>query len=214
MLTASAWLAYPFFKLRVGVGASGTLEVFGCSYGHLHSYVLGGPPKCNTAGPCESVERETLAGPLVAYQEFQSTSCCTRWLVMVRDLRTGRVIRRLPTGSANPHEPLLVGNGQRTVAIAREERRLGCLDQRIQLYSAEYEVHAVDRSGSRVLSAGADIDPHSLALAGSTLYWIQAGKPMSAPAELRQTPASKSNAPGTFPRTGPQQRLAAQPAGS
>jgi hypothetical protein len=46
--------------------------------------------------------------------------------------------------------------------------------------SSEYQVRAVDKSGSRVLSSGTNIDPHSLALAGSTLYWTQGGKPKSA----------------------------------
>ena len=45
----------------------------------------------------------------------------------------------------------------------------------------EYEVNAVDKTGNRTLAAGTDIAPSSLALAGSTLYWTQGGKPMSAP---------------------------------
>ena len=43
-----------------------------------------------------------------------------------------------------------------------------------------YQVHAVDKSGSRVLASNPDIDPLSLALAGSTLYWTQGGQPFSA----------------------------------
>jgi hypothetical protein len=48
-------------------------------------------------------------------------------------------------------------------------------------HPAEYEVHALDRTGSRVLAFGPGISPRSLALAGSTLYWTQGGNPMSAP---------------------------------
>ena len=44
----------------------------------------------------------------------------------------------------------------------------------------EYQVHAVDKSGSRVLASNPDIDPTSLALAGSTLYWTQGGQPATA----------------------------------
>ena len=36
-------------------------------------------------------------------------------------------------------------------------------------------------SASTLLALGADIAPGSLALAGSTLYWTQAGAPRSAP---------------------------------
>jgi hypothetical protein len=44
---------------------------------------------------------------------------------------------------------------------------------------AEYQVHAVDKSGNQMLAAGTDVDLHSLALTGSTLYWTQGGKPIS-----------------------------------
>ena len=47
------------------------------------------------------------------------------------------------------------------------------------VHPMEYEVHAVDKNGSRVLGSGTNVDPHSLALAGSTLYWTQDGSPMS-----------------------------------
>jgi hypothetical protein len=42
-----------------------------------------------------------------------------------------------------------------------------------------YQVHAADKTGPRVLATGADIAPGSLALAGSTLYWTQGGRPFS-----------------------------------
>jgi hypothetical protein len=41
------------------------------------------------------------------------------------------------------------------------------------------QVRVVDRSGSRVVASGTDVDPQSLALAGSTLYWTQGSKPFS-----------------------------------
>jgi hypothetical protein len=44
----------------------------------------------------------------------------------------------------------------------------------------QYQVHTVDKSGSRVLASGTDIDPRTLALSGGVLYWTQGGKPMSA----------------------------------
>jgi hypothetical protein len=39
----------------------------------------------------------------------------------------------------------------------------------------------VDKNGSRLLASSTEIDPSSLALAGSTLYWTQGGKSMSSP---------------------------------
>lgn len=47
--------------------------------------------------------------------------------------------------------------------------------------AADYQVHAIDKSGSRVLASGSNIEPQSLALAGNTFYWTQEGKPISAP---------------------------------
>ena len=44
-----------------------------------------------------------------------------------------------------------------------------------------YQVHALDKTGARTLAVGSNIDPNSLALAGSTLYWMQGGKPESTP---------------------------------
>ncbi len=42
-------------------------------------------------------------------------------------------------------------------------------------------VYVLDKSGQRMLASGPDIDPHSLALVGSTLYWTRGGQPFSAP---------------------------------
>ena len=38
-----------------------------------------------------------------------------------------------------------------------------------------YDVYAADRSGTRLLAAGTDVSPSSLALGGSTVYWTQSG---------------------------------------
>jgi hypothetical protein len=43
-----------------------------------------------------------------------------------------------------------------------------------------YQVRALDETGERTLAVGSSIGPNSLALADSTLYWTQGGKPGSA----------------------------------
>jgi hypothetical protein len=58
------------------------------------------------------------------------------------------------------------------------ERTLGTGTPSVTPY---FDVEAVDKSGSRLLASGTDIDPSSLALAGNTLYWMQGGQPASAP---------------------------------
>jgi hypothetical protein len=48
--------------------------------------------------------------------------------------------------------------------------------------SPRYELRSSGSgASSSVLAQGVDIAPGSLALAGSTLYWTQAGAPQSAP---------------------------------
>jgi hypothetical protein len=37
------------------------------------------------------------------------------------------------------------------------------------------QVHAVDRTGSRLLASSEIVEPKSLVLVGSTLYWAEAG---------------------------------------
>jgi hypothetical protein len=46
--------------------------------------------------------------------------------------------------------------------------------------SKEYQVHVVDRLGSRVVSSGTEIEGKSLRLVGSTLSWIQGGRRQTA----------------------------------
>jgi hypothetical protein len=48
-----------------------------------------------------------------------------------------------------------------------------------ELSPRSYVVHVADRSGIRTLASGTDIDPKSLALAGSTVYWTQGARPAS-----------------------------------
>jgi hypothetical protein len=49
--------------------------------------------------------------------------------------------------------------------------------------AARYEVHALDRHGSRALAVGSGIDATSLALAGSALYWTENAVPFAAKLE-------------------------------
>jgi hypothetical protein len=37
----------------------------------------------------------------------------------------------------------------------------------------------LDASGNHLLATSLNIDPHSLALAGSTVYWMDGGKPVA-----------------------------------
>jgi len=157
-------------------------EVFGCTYSKKRSFSLGHVPTCGSSG-CLAVEREVLAGPIVAYEETSIggvSSTSSEWRVVVRDLRTGRVLHRVPTGTPSPPNPSLVGDGFAVAIVVKSDGAVAWIVQN-GVDPSEYEVQAVDKTGSRLLAASAAIDPSSLALGGSTLYWTEAGKPMSAP---------------------------------
>jgi hypothetical protein len=157
--------------------------VFACTYHHVRLTRLGGVFGCAGGGSglgCSGVRREGLAGAVVAY-ELQAgagagTGIPKEWLVIVRDLRTGKLVRRLPTGTPIGAEQ--VGGGETTAIVVKSD---GAVAWIVEASRREYEVHAVDKSGSRVLARGRDLEPGSLALAGSTLYWTQGNKPFSSP---------------------------------
>ncbi len=97
----------------------------------------------------------------------------------MRNLRTGRLIRKLPTGTPMTPRPSWIGIGPTTAIVVKSDGAVAWIVETD--FPTEYQVHTVDKSGNRVLASGTDIDPSSLALAGNTLYWTQGGQPFSAP---------------------------------
>lgn len=154
------------------------LSVYGCAYGHKRSYMLGPAPYGSPSG-AGGVENEVLAGSIVAYEETSNRPCCQHWWVVVRDLSNGHVLHRLPTGTPIKPESLSVGIGQAVDIVVKRDGSVAWIVETGE-EEGRYQVHAVDKSGSRVLATGPDIDPLSLALAGSTLYWTQGGQPFAA----------------------------------
>ncbi len=158
-------------------------EVYGCAYATKRSYDLGpAPGECGGGGGgCAGVEHEVLAGPVVAYEEFGASNehGTAEWVVVVRNLRTGRVLHREATGMPSAPSSENVGVGATVAIVVKSDGAVAWTNEDESRTS--YQVHAVDESGSRLLASGGDIDPHSLALAGSTLYWTQGGQPYSAP---------------------------------
>jgi hypothetical protein len=142
------------------------LGVYGCSYAHKRSYFLGRvPPLGGGPGNNGGVEIEALAGPVVAYWEAGSPGD-----IEVRDLVNGRVLRQISAPGTENIGPVsgMVVKSDGAVAWISEP-----------LAGGPCEVHAVDKNGSRLLASSTEVDPSSLALGGSTLYWTQDGKPMS-----------------------------------
>jgi hypothetical protein len=161
-----------------------------CVDGRKNSYKLGEeyiPTPTEGGG---GVERLALGGSVVAYEEFFSEGnrysegrdeeYVEEWHVVVRDLRTGRVLHRVATGSRERDHPKLVGDGSATAIVVKVDGAVAWITDTVQNEN-RYQVHALDKTGERTLAVGSNIDPHSLALAGSTLYWTQDGKSFSAP---------------------------------
>ena len=156
--------------------------VYGCTYKQRRSYRLGYFPSegtCSSSG-CISIQHETLSGPLVAY-EFSTTGIeGGTFLIIVRDLRNGHVLHRVPTGTPRPQNASsVVGAGIATTIVLKTDGSVAWINERPLGEATEYQVHALDKTGSRLLATGIDIGSHSLALSGSTLYWMQDGKPFS-----------------------------------
>jgi hypothetical protein len=161
-------------------------EIYGCIYGHSPR-LLGGTPECGGAvagGICSGISDVVLDGTIVAYEGLgiepaEPVHKRARPLVIVRDLRTGQTLRRLPSDVLGPDRagPVMMIVVKSNGSVAWIVQDSGATTSQ----PAEYEVHAADASGERVLASGAGIDPSSLALAGSTVYWTQEGHPASAP---------------------------------
>lgn len=158
---------------EMGERVSGILA---CAYGH-RAYVLGSEFTFS-AGNGGGVQYETLAGPIVAYEESRLTrEGGDAFTIVARNLSNGRVIHKVPTAEAPG--PKIAGGGLATGLVVKNDGSVAWIVQ-TKGEPAVYEVHAVDRTGSRLLASGGDIDPSSLALAGSMLYWTQGGRPASA----------------------------------
>lgn len=111
--------------------------------------------------------------------------------IIVRNLKTGRVLHTLPTGTrtslpANSEDENAgdIGIGKATALVPKADGSVAWIVATGSIVakhlSRTYEVNAVDQTGSRELASAPDIAPASLALAGSTLYWTQGGQPSSA----------------------------------
>lgn len=118
------------------------------------SYVGSGPS-------VDKLERVRLAGPYVGYVRFGYDHTLTTSRIAVRDLRTGRVVRRTGPLTSRVTDLELSATG----AAA---------------WIADGEVWRSGAPGPVRLDAGPDIDPTSLAVAGSTVYWTRGGGSYSA----------------------------------
>jgi hypothetical protein len=178
----------------------------GCAYGQEGSYKLGEEYVPQGTEVNRYTREYTLAGSTVAYEEFFTTASRytregeavrTALRVIVRDLRTGRVLHDVPTGAALKPKPGSVGVGNIVALVLKSDGSVAWIakdTERSATAKATYfDVYATDKSGTRLLAFGTNIDPSSLALsigathlgyypdalAGGTLFWTQGGQSFS-----------------------------------
>lgn len=161
-------------------------EVIGCAYGSRRSFTLG--QVLDEPESYGGVEAIALNGPIAAYglSEFQKYSGRARRLVVVRNLRTGEIMHTVPTGDllAKTVPPGSEGVGPVIAIVVKRDGATAWIVKNVgksrQAQASYYEVHTLDRSGATsLLAEGTGIGPGSLALAGSTVYWTDEGKPRS-----------------------------------
>jgi len=160
----------------------GTL-FFGCSRNGGHVYALGEAFEADgggVEGGGGGISHFALAGTIVAFEEqsFSRDNGSFRGTFRVRvcNLRNGRTVHLVPTGT--PGEPLAgdVGAGELSSLVVKSDGSAAWIVHATLGHgSGTYQVHALDRTGSRLLAEGTSIVPRSLRLIGDRLTWRQAG---------------------------------------
>jgi hypothetical protein len=156
-------------------------RVYACAYRTRRVIQLGlykGGSNCISSSGCSAVDDIRLVRAYVAYSEFHSGREITTSEVWRLDLRTGRHRLIWEAGSFRP--PFEVS----AFVTDLELRRTGGVAWVAVLHRegtpSNYEVWKADVAGRALLDSGPEIDPDSLALSGSILYWMNAGAPRTA----------------------------------
>jgi hypothetical protein len=162
-------------------------EIGGCVYGQHRTVPLGRafeePP---AIGYGAGNRHYTLTGTTVAYEEVgppytprSLTESLPSFTLVIRDLATGRVLHRVPTGV--PPTPAATGLVMPAVGIGAVEDLALRPDGSAAWIASElvrpghFEVMAVDRDGVRELASGSTIES-SLVLVGNFVYWTDNGR--------------------------------------
>ena len=194
---AKTLLADPQAAVYSEVEHYGFFEIRACARGHRSYGLRVETQEGNRCKPGCIVFPNSfaLAGTMVAYGENTEPgdkyeACpCGKWFVVVRNLLTGRVLVTNSTGDANlaqgtsspPKAGNYVGVGPALDVIVKSDGAVAWLVyNEISRQPGQYEVPVADRLGSRVVAVDPNLDPASLAIAGSTLYWTANGTAASA----------------------------------
>jgi hypothetical protein len=147
--------------------------LLGCVHGQEHEYSLS-----RGAHPGESTVFKALAGSVVAVERYALSR--ENQLLIVTELRTGQVMRKVHTGGPPSTPCLLDCDGLALPLVLKPDGSLAWItsDNRY----IRRELHEVDKTGSRILAAwSGGYAESSLFIRGGTLYWTEEGRSFSAP---------------------------------
>jgi hypothetical protein len=162
---------------RAVVYASTEGTIRGCAYGARRSYYMG-PVDFGSSGGSGGTYPIVLAGAVVAYDVGETyRGEPSRHEIWVRDLASGELLLRVPNGA--PAKPGDIGIGETWAIVVKRDGSVAWIADD----DGTQELWVSDKAGTHLLVGSPEIAPESLALAGSTLYWTEAGKPMSAQLE-------------------------------
>jgi hypothetical protein len=176
-------------QVFVSPGEAGTAHAYACTYAASRTYDLGLNSEAIEERSSESnlapehYATYRLAGNILAYEYYHpwpngANYTGARFLVIVRDLRTGRIIHRVPSGHAPPHSGY-VGSGETIDILVKHDGAVAWiardLARETKSRDAFDEIYKLDRTGLHVLAAGQHIATSSFSLIGSTLFWTERG---------------------------------------
>jgi hypothetical protein len=155
-------------------------KTYGCHYGRGRAYALG-DRNGEESADFNELNFLQVAGAFAGYERLTTGRLGSLSRSTTINLRTGRFVRDVYNGGG-PSAPVVE-------VTDLELRRTGSMAWITQSRDSDvsgplpiqYEVRAGVRSSSfALLDAGPDVDPRSLALEGTTLYWTRAGVRRSA----------------------------------
>lgn len=131
-------------------------------------------------GGFAALQRTALSGLFVGYVERHTVKNNDQFAVRARDLRTGEDVHAWAENSEGPTQRFY-GPTDLVVAPTGAIAWIVPFDSDADSSTIRYEVRVSDAGRkAAVLDAGVGIDPKSLALAGSSLYWTHDGRPVFA----------------------------------
>lgn len=125
-------------------------------------------------------EEIRLAGRYVGYELAFIGRLDSHHMVRVRDLRTGRWVVHRDAIAGNIALDDRTGPGGVSDLELTRSGAVAWIAHNRYVQPHTIEVHKVDADGHAKLAFGAGIDPHSLALSGKRIYWLENGRPQTA----------------------------------